>query len=797
MPTPAGGGVLNPAELHRECVALEHQKKLLQNKLVAKDEELAASWDEIKKLVRQRDQYRDGMRKAEKESIENAHQVQTLISERNEWRSLEVELKRALADARNRDGHAILVAENHELQAKCEKLLSSLQSKDDHIKEHIATRGRNDQRKLNLHLVSSSTQTDLDTDTQKLIEAESVACVGMNEAKHMKVELQQLKRKVVRLETSNSRANEACVAYRTGCEAMQEEIEHLTKELSHRRTEWHEEKNQLLADLRQSEQQERTLHLSIEKIRQRDMSVEEARQEVEKLCGREQQNLRNDNQTLREEVKRMELAVTESRNQIEEHQKKYLALMKILQQAREQADDHRKEASEEILALNKENSLVFTDYCNVVKERTQLRETVSQLEGRMSNHMELAAEHRSLMQRLQSAEQQLSNISPPRPQTNIVQVPQPVSPDMQLVDRYNAQRKEAESEIQSLKERVAELESLLRDKDGESKKDSLSPVKPKDPTDDEKSDQPTRLQALLSSVEMSPERNVSTPQGMHAVHQQQASANEELHMRLQQMQSTLMIWGRCAQRLVQKLTALCNAAQAVHTYQSQHLNPDEGVQQLPPVPPVNSQKYPTPWSQIFQLVAVTKRNIAALNECGMVIVSRNVVLHRKVTQMLSGPEPVEHKVHGQGELATPSSNRHIQDTRNISAIGSQSTPLPDSGIYENVDHTADTDSDDSLLPGEDLGICTDLIQDTDTLLRAAQGAEAFWGDARIEKLKNDLNSIQREPIEVNTPSTVAYFGDTIPVTRHSEPPQREIPPSSFSSVPTATTSGMRTTMRWS
>ena len=778
---------------------LEHQKKLLQNKLVAKDQELAASWEEMKKLEQQRDQYRDGMRNAQKESIENAHQVQALISERNEWRSIEMELQRSLTDARNRDNHAILVEENHELQLKCEKLLTSLQSKDDHIKEHIATRGRIDQRKQNLNMVSSSAQTDPDSDTQKLIEAESVACVGMNEAKHMKIELQQLRRKIIRLETSNSRANEACVAYRTGCEAMQEEIEYLTKELSNKRSEWHEEKNQLLADLRQSEQKERTLHLSIEKIRQRDMSVEDARQEVEKLCGKEQQNLRKDNQTLREEVKKLELAVTESRNQIEEHQKKYLALMKILQQAREQADDHRKEASEEILALNKENSLVFTDYCNVVKERTQLRDVVSQLEKKMSSHMELATENRTLLQRLQSAEQQLSTISPPRPATT-VQLPQPVSPDMQLVDRYNTQRKEAESEIQSLREKVAELEAILRERETSMAKES--PEKPKD-ADDEKADQPTRLQALLSSVEMSPERNVGTPQGMHAAGQQQQNPiNEEMHIRMQQMQSTLNIWAQCAQKLLQKLTLLCNSAQSVHQYQSQHLNPEDGAQQLPPVPPVNSQKYPTPWAQIFHIVAVSKRNINALNDCGMVIVTQNVVLHRKVSQMMAMPIQQSNQP---GELATPPGRRLQQaDERDVSGLGESqiTTPGPVSGIYHQVDHSADTDSEDSLLPGEDLGICTDLIQDTDTLLRAAQGAEAFWGEARIEKLKSDLHSIQRDPIEVNTPSTVAYFGDTVPVSVPNEMPvrdmpQREVPPSATSAGATTTTSGLRTTMRWS
>eukprot|EP00754_Rhynchopus_humris_P021194 Rhum_TRINITY_DN14733_c3_g1::Rhum_TRINITY_DN14733_c3_g1_i1::g.113007::m.113007 len=405
----SSSGVLNPAELHRECVRLEHQNHLLEKKLVSKDAELKSSFAAIQKLEQGKAQVKSDCDRLGKElssknkEVSEMHRTcQQLIQDREEWRGKEVALQRKLEamHLRLREHEA----DGKEMQDAAARLQKTITGQDAQLQETLAAKQQLVQkleqtiaaqghelaavREQTAGLVPSRPSPpaeDLDEQSQRLIAAESVASFGINEARAIKVECQQLTRKLARVEASNTRANEACAAYKSGCETLQEEIEHLAQEVSSARQEHQADRTQLLTQLRASEQRERDLHASMHAFRGRDVSVEEARQEVERLGSRDIEVLRTENHALKEEARELREASLGIREEIEEYQKRYLALMKTLQQVREQADDHRRLTSEDIQALNRENVDLFEDYSRVREERQQLRVQLTDAEKRLSD----------------------------------------------------------------------------------------------------------------------------------------------------------------------------------------------------------------------------------------------------------------------------------------------------------------------------------------------------------------------------------------------------------------------------
>eukprot|EP01059_Diplonema_ambulator_P001520 TRINITY_DN11291_c0_g1_i1.p1 TRINITY_DN11291_c0_g1~~TRINITY_DN11291_c0_g1_i1.p1 ORF type:complete len:549 (+),score=252.11 TRINITY_DN11291_c0_g1_i1:79-1647(+) len=385
--------MMNPAELHRECVRLEGMCERLKNKVDAKDAEMQVAAKEIQSLERSRATLRGELencqyeiKKRNAEIIDLTRTNQDLLGNHHDWRDREISLQRQLdllrTEVENWKG------KHREAQAEVKKLEGTVRQQDAQIQQHLVTRQQVGNR-MQVPVGSRSTQTDwaLDETEKKLITAESVAHAGMNEARNMKVELQQLKRKLGRLEASNARANEACNAYKTGCEALQEEIEHLSKEVAAARQEHASDRASLLSQLRASEQRERDLHSSIETIKKRDMSVEEARQEVETLGARASEALRKENQNIREENQAIHTALVAARSEGEDYQKKYLHLMKTLQAVREQADEHRRQTSEDIQGLNRENAEVFNDYNRVREERAELKDQLHVAEKKIQELM--------------------------------------------------------------------------------------------------------------------------------------------------------------------------------------------------------------------------------------------------------------------------------------------------------------------------------------------------------------------------------------------------------------------------
>eukprot|EP00660_Eupelagonema_oceanica_P002737 gene2737-13821_t len=61
-----------------------------------------------------------------------------------------------------------------------------------------------------------------------------------------------------------------------------------------------------------------------------------------------------------------------------------------------------------------------------------------------------------------------------------------------------------------------------------------------------------------------------------------------------------------------------------------------------------------------------------------------------------------------------------------------------------------TDTDASV-EGDDYQHCVQMITDNDTLLRAAQGHEPFWGEGRLDALQRQLVDLQRAPSPTDAP----------------------------------------------
>ncbi|KAJ9471893.1 hypothetical protein DIPPA_18637 [Diplonema papillatum] len=904
MATTIAGGVLNPAELHRECVRLEHMLHLTEKKVAAKDAELAESWGEIQKLEQTRDKNRNDVDRLLRENKEKQREMtemnkmcQDMIQDRTDWRGKELSLQRRLDNLTNQSQR--FLEDYEEMAERCKKLEVIVKTQDAEIQQHISNRTTLTQKIAEGHHHSPRREKDkdhkaereLEEQAKKLLTAESVATVGMNEARATRVEMQQLKRKMARLEASCARANEACSAYKSGCEALQEEIEHLSKEVGASHLEHQNDRTALLAQLRASESRERELHASMQNIRERDLSVEEAKREVDRLGGREQEALRSENHSLREENRKAHEATLAIRAEYDGYKTKYLQLMKTLQQLREQSDDHRRQASEEIQALNRENAEVFEDYNRVRQERAEVRQQLTSAEARVRElrtqveEMLLAAraqqqQHHSqgfrgdVPSSIYAANQSLNTTN-----TSIV-TEQQGSPDPSSRGRergvvalaeHERLKEELESEVMLQRQHATQLQSnnaqltaqvnmLMRDvaelrrgargrsgspgsADAESRRMELlelgnqrlqaqldavtrengevrdrlamyevrsthhqpefrppmptPPVSPPPPVHNRalSPNSPlTDLQVLLIENQdvhpppphphfLPPHLQQQQQQQQHHQQQHQQQQPPQRHdgahlpqahfQQLQQQQqpqaptvtsppsehanyeSVVVLWGNILQKLLGKLVDVLKGSNKFRVYLFEKAGgppPDEAI------PIHQCTKYPTAlWNKTFEAVSGLKLCLRAIEEKGMTFVAENAVLQRQLgmTGLLpsTGDMPQTSSIGG----TDPQHTGGGADVH-LAPVGVERGSLfgrgkDEGGKYCLMDHDADTDSTSSSVPGEDLGMCTQLIHDTDTLLREAQGTQPYWGDKRIHDLKQQLHSLQADPLAAaGTPS---------------------------------------------
>ena len=714
---------------------------------------------------------------------------QQLIQDREEWRGREVAMHRKMdgLQARIRD-HG---SDSTELQDKVEKMAKVIKEQDHQINDHLSTR-QQILRRMDCPVANAGCQTELmDDQSQRIIAAESVASVGINEARTIKVECQQLKRKLARLEAANTRANEACAAYKSGCETLQEEIEHLSKEVSVVRQEHQADRQQLLTQLRASEQRERDLHASMNAIRSRDVSVEEARREVERLGSKDIEILRSENQVLKEETRAMIETSLEVREQKEKYQERYVALMKTLQKMREQADEHRRLASEDIQALNHENAEIFDDYNRIRKERQEVRLQLTEAEKKIGTLInEKIARHAADKTDVGMATSPANNtnttittIDP----ADSIRAASPTNREFQLEAELAAQSAQVNTlsrELKDSKQRLQQSDTTgasltkMLEQENERLRDELRTQRREDGSGSgdaslvklvenlerdntflrnelegrasnslsrsPRHDSPggphsvtpngtpmTRLQALASQSDLNI-KNLPPPPGhphhpMHSLHEV-PSLQGETQPTVANLQRILLTWGSCLNKLVKKTAHVLKNANMMRRYLAENSvgsPPEEDG-----LPIFKQDKYPNEaWNKVFEALSGIKFCVADSETKCMGLVARNVVFQKKITQLLHGPEQPQAM-----EAALP----HPQESP---AHEHPSNP------FEMMDHSADTDSTDSSIPGEDLDHCTQLIYDTDALLRASQGADMFWGDGRIEYLKDELRKLQEGGIE--------------------------------------------------
>eukprot|EP01064_Diplonema_japonicum_P013929 TRINITY_DN21465_c0_g1_i1.p1 TRINITY_DN21465_c0_g1~~TRINITY_DN21465_c0_g1_i1.p1 ORF type:complete len:810 (+),score=314.53 TRINITY_DN21465_c0_g1_i1:136-2565(+) len=791
--------MMNPAELHRECVRLEHQNDLLEKKLGAKDVELRASWGEIQNLEHARAALRTELDAAQHnakdkaaEVVEMSRTTQALIANHAEWRDREIALQRKAE-----------VAETHmeTFRAKCDglqgelhKLQKTITHQDQQIQHYISKRQEVTNR-LNTPVASRSSQTDwaLDEQEKKLITAESVATAGMNEAKTMKVEMQQLKRKLARLEASNVRANEACGAYKTGCEALQEEIEHLSKEVANARQEHTQDRTNLLAQLRASEQRERDLHTSIETIKKRDMSVEEAKNEVDKLGARASEAHRKENMVLREDSQALHAALQAARSESDDYQQKYLHLMKTLQAVREQADEHRRQTSEDIQNLNRENAEVFNDYTRLREEKAELRDELREAEQRLAAYTQ-----RGVFKVVETQTVPFEEPGTVQDEQLIADLEQEVMVQRNHADKLQGGNSQLANQVNMLLAEVAELKkdrlqqatspsalktdkleierlqlqvTNLREELGRKKTISPPPPPPAPSSAPAQSgapagamSPPTKLQALADDLDVlqTPPANQAMQRPMHQ-HYGQYPNNQQADI-TEAAQSALAAFEGLLVKLINKLAKVLKNCNTFRVYVEDAI----GETGQRGIPIHRMDKYPGQnWNKLFEVVSGIKLCFAAIEQKGMAMVSQNIVMKRQM-----GILPEEQGQPGEGREMER--GREVQMEMPAQAEGE----VHESDDYRVVVHEADTDSDASSQPGEDLDMCTQLIQDTDTLLRATHGAEHYWGDARIDNLRQQLSSLQHEAVHVpaSLPSPLPETGvrtpTPIPASLHTSPIRR-------------------------
>eukprot|EP01063_Lacrimia_lanifica_P024110 TRINITY_DN32072_c0_g1_i1.p1 TRINITY_DN32072_c0_g1~~TRINITY_DN32072_c0_g1_i1.p1 ORF type:complete len:957 (+),score=366.46 TRINITY_DN32072_c0_g1_i1:359-2872(+) len=752
-------------------------------------------------------------------------------------------------------------AERAEAKAKIARLEETVSRQDQQIQLHLTTRQQIARRMELPPAVSASCQTEplLDEQNQMIVAAESVATAGLTEARSLRVELQQSKRKITRLEASSARANEACAAYKSGCETLQEEIEHLSKEVSHSRLEHQEDRQKLLAQLRASENRERELHQSIEGLRRRDLSVEDAKREVERLTGQEVEALRAENHALRDEARGLQETSLAIREEFETYHQKYLEILQTLQQVRQQSDEHRRLASDDIQALNRENAEVFDDYNRVREERQEVRAQLTQAEDRIRQLVNekterlkieaepaapkpdtvekaaydaMAAQLQETAQQLQEAETDASGQKATVQHLQNTNAHLTTQVNMLMEDVQEMRRaREAhrESEAQKVSASATERENLekliekLEVENREIKAERRGEASPDRTTHSPARSPPTRLQALAASEQVQlPTGGVDAGHAAvppHAHPQPQHPDAAALHLKQQQqesMEGVLAEWAGILNKSLTKAGKLVGAANKFRCYLAAQVPGADGDCPANAVPMIRCTRYAVPaWNKLFEAFSAVKLCLRKAEESGMAMAAQNVVLRRQLARVTSvtpthdmgaphAPAGLNVSQHTQQPYephpAPPSvgvlpgsrdrlASMYTDIERATSRLGSpeeavlpappQQMPLqhaqpqaPGREALPPMDHQVDTDSESSSNPGEDLHQCTSLIHDTDVLLRASQGADAFWGESRIEYLTRELRALE---VGGPTPDRMAQAAAAAAPGDGSMPPLSPVP----------------------
>eukprot|EP01065_Artemidia_motanka_P019054 TRINITY_DN2250_c2_g2_i1.p1 TRINITY_DN2250_c2_g2~~TRINITY_DN2250_c2_g2_i1.p1 ORF type:complete len:957 (+),score=336.20 TRINITY_DN2250_c2_g2_i1:81-2873(+) len=861
---------LNPAELQRRCAQLDHKVRLLEKRLVDKDAERLELFQEAKLLHDEKTQLGEQLRKAkdEKEVFKNkisevGKVCQQLLAERQEWRAKEQQLRRQAQDDNAQESS--LREEIQALRARLAREESIVRKQEEELQRHIDARHaialKEKEQQANREAAAKrrsagTTQTDLqiDVEQRRLVEADAVASVGLSEAVATKVEVQQLRRKVMRLQASNATTQQACNAFWNAVQDQEQELSQRCRELEELRREKDAERAKMQQQIRDAEDRERRLNMSIANIRDQSLSVESAKKEMQTLDGVEREALRAQLTAAREELASMQEHVSRVEGAKESEGAKHTQLLALLRQEVARREDEKKADSEEIQLLISGNEEMMSVHNRVRQQRDQLlqksqgqEDRIVQLQEELSGLEEangrkliaaqgdLADVHRRctelqaeldseralrgelLLQRQREEEEreeerrQAAPPAPPpapepEPQTQeqpaqpqgalpvrpISSPPHPTAPapdpaeqpshDTSVVEELRGRvqeleagqaRMEEEGEVGRLRQllavRTAQLEEkgrLLQQLTDGSPNEPLASASP-----------PTRLQDLLhrmsqSSADGRDEAAPGLPPPTPDRSEQEVVA------------PVLAAWSSQLRKLVSKMCEALHTAHGTTAYLAQRRGSDSAL--LSGGVPINAtNKYADPWwNKAFEVCSGLKYCVRQTQKDVLVMAAETGMLRSRLMQAHPSQQPSSDF---EPALAAPPSSEHVYQQSQMEAVaGPRGVPMnlahdpyaQQMGDSRTQTATSDAGADiaerhadippvdldstntDPSMAGDDYAHCVQKINDSDELLRSAQGQRPFWGEARIASLQTHLAQLQKQPVR-------AVAADPLPVEFHS------------------------------
>eukprot|EP00756_Hemistasia_phaeocysticola_P005019 Hpha_TRINITY_DN13137_c0_g1::TRINITY_DN13137_c0_g1_i1::g.113338::m.113338 len=845
--------VLNPAELQRRCVQFEHRVRVLEKRLAQKDAERLELFQEAKLLHDEKQQQTAVLARSteEKEVLrakvaEVGKVCQKLLSERGEWRSKEQQLRKEAQEWNNIV--AELRTENQQLRQRIEREQETVRQQDRDIQQHLEARedavrrekeAEARQKAAQAAKKSGETQTDLGIDEQqrKLVEADAVAVVGLTEARSSAVEVQQLRRKVMRLQASNATTNQACNTYWKAIQEQEQELGMLSREVEQLRREKEQERAQLLAQLREAESRERENHVAIENIRARDLNVEDTRRELERLEGRELEALRSKLGSTRAEIADLHARLSQASEEKEASRRKSAELMTFLQQERLRADEQRNADHEEIQLLNVENKEVMEEYMEVKTQRDDLRGRQRGLEDQLAQLKEtraveaeahgrcvlqFQAEMRGHQQQIAALEEvversrQLPTNSPTRKTASpAARAPtdEPPPAESRGVSSPPADppAPEESEQTEALRQEVAQLRSQLAD--AQAPPPTATPPPPRREETEPSASPPTRLQDLLQRMSQASGEGHAASPGAGRVDE---TSEKELG-----------VWAGLLRKLCGRLT---EALEGLHRMAA-YLADKRGVNTAASaaliaggveIHPTNRHADPW-WNKAFELCSGLRSCTRHAQQSVVYIVAEWEVLRRMQNQSGAAPgtqaPPSWRGGEGPGAPAASTDHEPVYDPAAVaylpplprpaqggmtapprSVTGSGATSEVGMGIQQEHRQIAmgggfppvdlESTNTDPSQNADDYVQCVRLIGDSDTLLRAAQGEQPFWGDSRIVSLQQEMAHLQHVPALAGAPPSQAASQASAPIVTPAQPS----PPAGDDGK--GEVSPSRRTMRW-
>eukprot|EP00755_Sulcionema_specki_P005340 Sspe_Gene.32515::Locus_15933_Transcript_1_1_Confidence_1.000_Length_2937::g.32515::m.32515 len=218
----------------------------------------------------------------------------------------------------------------------------------------------------------------------------------------------------------------------------------------------------------------------------------------------------------------------------------------------------------------------------------------------------------------------------------------------------------------------------------------------------------------------------------------------------------------CLESLCSKLKDMLKLAHTTAMYLHKQTGSPEAEALNMGIPITFTTAFMNPmWNKAFELVSAIKHCYEQAQHQVTFVVTQNIILRRHVTnpdtssaQHMGNPQPPPYPTHLPRDFhspaepmqgSTPSLDPTMMPAMRPPDVHERSVSGPPAGPPADGDDIA-TESDGSN-QGEDLAYCTQVINDNDTLLRAAQGVEPFWGDERIEQLQHELMALQGDPVD--------------------------------------------------